>query len=194
VWLATPARLFNAAIPFLLQLATLTFASGERAGLALRRVVRVGPGSLPGTQFVIAIYGGYFGGAVGLIMMAVWSLPPANADLKAMAPTRVLLVSATNGDAVVWFIAAGAVRWLETLVVMGASIISGYLGALIGRGLPARVVRGFVVVLSATVTAVFFGGSFRQGVPTEIADVSRGPWEATWVRQSSSGTRPSHPL
>jgi uncharacterized membrane protein YfcA len=154
--LATPARLFNAAIPFLLLLATLTFACGDRAGLALRRVVRVGPGALPVIQFVIAIYGGYFGGAVGLMMMAVWSLLTANADLKAMAPARVLLVSATNGAAVVWFIAAGAVRWLETLVMMGASIIGGYLGALIGRWLPARVVRGFVVVLSATVTAVFF--------------------------------------
>jgi uncharacterized membrane protein YfcA len=149
--LATPARLFNAAIPSLLLLATLTFACGDRAGLALRRVVRVGPGALPVIQFVIAIYGGYFGGAVGLMMMAVWSLLTANADLKAMAPARVLLVSATNGAAVVWFIAAGAVRWM-----MGASIIGGYLGALIGRWLPARVVRGFVVVLSATVTAVFF--------------------------------------
>jgi uncharacterized protein len=154
--LATPARLFDAVIPFLLLLATLTFAFGARAGLALRRVVRVGPGALPVIQFAIAIYGGYFGGAVGLMMMAVWCLLTASDDLKSMAPARVLLVSATNGAAVVWFVAAGAVRWPETLAMMGASVVGGYLGALVGRWLPARVVRGFVVGLSAAVTAAFF--------------------------------------
>jgi uncharacterized protein len=154
--LATPARLFDAVIPFLLLLATLTFAFGARAGLALRRVARVGPGSLPVIQFLVAIYGGYFGGAVGLMMMAVWCLLTASADLKAMAPARVLLVSATNGAAVLWFVVAGAVRWPETLAMMGASIVGGYLGALVGRWLPAGVVRGFVVVLSAAVTAAFF--------------------------------------
>ncbi len=116
--LATPARLFDAVIPFLLLLATLTFAFGARAGLALRRVVRIGPGALLPLQFLISIYGGYFGGAVGLMMLAMWSLLTASADLKAMAPARVLLVSAANGAAVIWFIAAGAVRWPETLAML----------------------------------------------------------------------------
>jgi len=154
--LATPARLFDAVIPFLLLLATLTFAFGPRAGLVLRRWVSLGPGSLPVIQFAIGVYGGYFGGAVGLMMMAVWSLVTASANLKAMAPARVLLVSATNGAAVLWFIAAGAVRWPETLAMLGASVVGGYLGALVGRWLPAPVVRGFVVVLTATVTVAFF--------------------------------------
>lgn len=154
--LATPARLFDAVIPFLLLLATLTFAFGARAGLALRRAVRIGPGALPALQFVIAIYGGYFGGAVGLMMMACWSLLTASADLKAMAPARVLLVSATNGAAVLWFIAAGAVRWPETLAMLGASVIGGYLGARLTQWLPAPLVRGFVLVLTATVTVAFF--------------------------------------
>ena len=151
--LATPARLFDAVIPVLLLLATLTFAFGARAGLALRRFVRIGPGGLLPLQFLISIYGGYFGGAVGLMMMATWSLLSASADLKAMAPARVLLVSAANGAAVLWFIVAGAVRWPETLAMLGASIVGGYLGARLTRFLPARVVRGFVVVLTATVTA-----------------------------------------
>jgi uncharacterized protein len=154
--LATPARVFDVVIPFLLLLATLTFAFGARAGLALRRIVRVGSPSLPVLQFLIAIYGGYFGGAVGLMMMATWSLLTASADLKAMAPARVLLVSATNGAAVLWFIAAGAVRWPETLAMLGASVVGGYLGARLTQWLPAEVVRGCVVVLTATVTAVFF--------------------------------------
>ena len=80
-------------------------------------------------QFLISIYGGYFGGAVGTDDDGAWSLLTASADLKAMAPARVLLVSATNGAAVVWFIAAGAVRWPETLAMLAASVIGGYLGA-----------------------------------------------------------------
>jgi hypothetical protein len=154
--LATPARLFDVIIPFLLLLATLTFAFGARAGLVLRRVVPVGPGAVLPTQFLVSIYGGYFGGAVGLMMMATWSLLTANADLKAMAPARVLLVSAANGAAVLWFIGAGAVRWPETLAMLSASILGGYLAARLTLLLPSGVVRGCVVALTATVTIAFF--------------------------------------
>jgi uncharacterized protein len=154
--LATPARLFDAVIPFLLLFATLTFAFGARAGQTLHRLVRIGPVAGLVLQFLISIYGGYFGGAVGLMMMAVWSLLTASADLKAMAPARVLLVGATNGAAVVWFVVAGAVRWQETLAMLGSSVVGGYLGARLTQFLPARIVRGFVVVLTATVTVAFF--------------------------------------
>jgi len=154
--LATPARVFDVVIPFLLLLATLTFAFGARAGLALRRMVAIGPRAGLALQFFIAIYGGYFGGAVGLMMMALWSLLLASADLKMMAPSRVLLVSATNGAAVLWFIGAGAVYWGETLAMLGASVIGGYFGARIGQSLPAHIVRGFTIVLTAIVTVAFF--------------------------------------
>lgn len=154
--LATPAHLFDAVIPFLLLLASLTFAYGARAGVMLRRVIRIRPGALPYIQFVIATYGGYFGGAVGLMMMAAWSLLTASDDLKSMAPARVLLVSAANGGAVLCFILAGAVRWPETLVMLAASVVGGYLGARLTRILPSEVVRRLVIVLTAVVTLVFF--------------------------------------
>ena len=154
--LATPAHLFDVVIPWLLLLATLTFAFGTRAGLALRRVIRIGPRALPVVQFVVSIYGGYFGGAVGLMMMAAWSLLNARDDFKAMAPARVLLTSAANGAAVAWFIAAGAVRWPEALSMLGASVIGGYLGARLTRVLPPELVRRFVIVLTAFITVAFF--------------------------------------
>ena len=122
----------------------------------MRRFVRIGPAAMLPLQFLISIYGGYVGGAVGLMMMAVWSLLTADVDLKSMAPARVLLISAANSAAVLWFIAAGAVRWLETLAMLGASVVGGYLGARLTRFLPARIVRGFVVVLTGTVTIAFF--------------------------------------
>jgi hypothetical protein len=154
--LATPARLFDTIVPFLLLLATLTFAFGSRAGLALRRITPVGPGAVLPMQFLIAVYGGYFGGAVGLMMMAMWSLLTANPDLKAMAPLRVLMVSVANGAAVLWFISAGAVWWPQTLAMLGASAVGGYVGARLTQWMPPPVVRGFVVALSATVTVLFF--------------------------------------
>ncbi|HEX3989842.1 MAG TPA: sulfite exporter TauE/SafE family protein [Acetobacteraceae bacterium] len=154
--LATPAHLFDAVIPFLLLLAALTFAFGARAGIALRQVIRIGPRALPFVQFVIATYGGYFGGAVGLMMMASWCLLTESDDLKAMTPARVLLTSAANGGAVLCFIIAGAVRWPETLAMLAASVIGGYLGARLTRLLPPAIVRRFVIALTALVTLVFF--------------------------------------
>ncbi|HEY2618398.1 MAG TPA: sulfite exporter TauE/SafE family protein [Acetobacteraceae bacterium] len=159
--LATPERLFDAVIPFLLLLATLTFAFGARAGLAFGRLVRVGPRGMPAVQFVISIYGGYFGGAVGLMMMAAWSLLTANADLKAMAPIRVLLVSVANGAAVLWFIGTGSVRWPQTLAMLGASVVGGYLGARLAQVLPAAMLRVGIVILTAGVTIGFFLRALR---------------------------------
>ena len=154
--LRTSAHTFDAVIPWLLLLATLTFAFGARAGMALRRYVSIGPAVLPVVQGIIALYGGYFGGAVGLMMMAAWCLVTGGDDLKAMAPSRVFLVSAANGAAVLWFIAAGAVHWPETLAMLAGCIAGGYLGARIGMILPRDWVRRFVVVLTAAVTLTFF--------------------------------------
>ena len=61
-------------------------------------------------QFLLGIYGGYFGGAVGIMMMAAWSLLGPG-DIKAINPLKALLVGATNTIAVVTFILAGAVHW-----------------------------------------------------------------------------------
>ena len=158
--LATPAHMFDLVIPWLLLLATLTFAAGDRAGLLLRRLVRIGPATLLLFQFLIAVYGGYFGGAVGLMMLAAWGLLTANVNMKAMAPARTLLISATNGAAILWFIVSGAVRWPETLAMLLGAIAGGYGGALIGRALPHGVVRAFVLLLTATITVVFFVRAF----------------------------------
>lgn len=154
--LATPGHLFDVIIPSLLLFATLTFAFGARAGIALSRFVHVGRRTMLAMQFLISIYGGYFGGAVGLMMMAMWSLLIASGDLKAMAPARVLLVSAANGVAVLWFIAAGAPRWPETLAMLAASVGGGYAGTRLTQVLPPPFVRGLVVLLTAVVTVFFF--------------------------------------
>ena len=153
--LVTPGGAFDLVIPWLLLLATLTFAGGRHLGAWLRRYLRIGRGAFLVIQFILSIYGGYFGGAIGLMMMAVWTLIDS-AELKIMAAPRTLLVSATNGAAVLCFAVAGAVRWPETLAMMLSAIAGGYYGARFARHLPPTVLRWFVVALSATVTIVFF--------------------------------------
>jgi uncharacterized protein len=158
--LVTPGGVFDAVIPWLLLLATLTFAGGRRLGDWLRHHLRIGRGAFLVAQFILSIYGGYFGGAVGLMMMAAWTLLDS-AELKAMAAPRALLVSTANGAAVVCFAVAGAVWWPETLAMMVSAIAGGYYGARFARLLPAAVLRWFVVLLSATVTAAFFLRTYR---------------------------------
>jgi uncharacterized protein len=157
--LVTPGGLFDKVIPWLLLLATLTFLGGRRPGIWLRRYVRISRTALLVAQFIISVYGGYFGGAVGLMMLAVWTLLET-ADLQAMAAARTLLVSTANASAVLCFILAGAVWWPETLAMMASAVAGGYYGARFARHLPPLVLRAFVVTLSAAVTAGFFARSY----------------------------------
>lgn len=153
--LATPSKGFDAVLPWLLLTATLTFAFGRRAGAALRRRVRLGGRPLLAGQFLIAIYGGYFGGAAGIMMMAAWSVFGIG-DVRAMNAAKALLVGITNSVAVVCFAAAGAVRWPETLAMLVGAVAGGYAGARVGRRLPPALVRGGIILLNAAITAVFF--------------------------------------
>lgn len=158
--LITPGAAFDVVIPWLLLLATVTFAAGPRPGQWLRQRVRISRPALLTIQFILAVYGGYFGGAIGLMMMAVWTLIDP-ADLKVLAGARTALVSTANGAAVVCFLVAGVVRLPEMLAMMVSAIVGGYLGARFALFLPAPILRGAVVALSAIVTLGFFARMVR---------------------------------
>jgi uncharacterized protein len=153
--LATPQRAFDALLPWLLLVATLVFAFGAQLGAALRRWVAIGPGMVLGAQVVLSVYAGYFGGGVGIMLLAVWSVL-GGLDIKAMSALRTLLVSAANAVAVLCFAAAGPVRWPETVVMGGAAIIGGYAGAGLARRVPGPVLRRFVIAFGVATTALFF--------------------------------------
>jgi hypothetical protein len=153
--LATPSGAFNALVPWLLLLATLAFAFGRQAGAQLRRMLRLGRVSTLVIQFLLAIYGGYFGGAVGIMMMATWSLLGVS-DLRVMNPTKTVLVGAMNAVAVLYFIAARAVLWPQTLAMLAAAAIGGYAGARIAMWLDTRWLRAGVIVISTIITLSFF--------------------------------------
>jgi len=153
--LFTPGAVFDRLLPWLLLIATGALVLGPRVGPVLRRRFRVGTRAVIAIQLVLGIYGGYFGGGVGLMMLAAWSLLDG-ADVKALNAPRTLMVTAANTVAVICFVVAGAVWWRETLVLGAGAILGGYGGARLGRVLPAPVIRGATVALAVTMTLVFF--------------------------------------
>lgn len=157
--LSTPVRTFDLVLPWLLLLTALALGFGRRLGDWLRRRWRITPAAVVTVQFALAIYGGYFGGAVGIMMMAVWGLIESR-DLKSLNAPRTLLVTAANMMAVLTFIIAQAVQWRETALMLAAATLGGYGGAQIGRRAPANAVRLGTLLLTAAITLAFFARAY----------------------------------
>ena len=153
--LYTSQAMFDVIIPWLLLLATCVFVFGRNLSLLLQSTVRIGPKTVIGAQFLVGVYGGYFGGAIGIIMLAVWSLLGAY-DIHALNANRTLLGGSMNCAAVVLFIIAGKVWWLQTVVILIGSVTGGYLGARFARGTNPLHVRRIATAISVAVTVAFF--------------------------------------
>ena len=154
--LLMPSSSFEAALPWLLLGATLALAAGPQLARQLaRRRMKAGPATLLLVQFALGLYGGYFGGAVGIMMMAAWSLL-VEADFRIFQPARTILVSAANTLAALVFACAGAVRWPEALTLAAGAFAGGYGGSVVARHLPAPLLRMATLCLCATVTLLFF--------------------------------------
>ncbi len=156
--LLTPQRTFDGVIPWLLLVATLVFAFAPKLTPILQRRVHIGPRALVAVQFLVAIYGGYFGGAIGIMMLSAWAFFGLT-DLKAMNATKTVLSGVLNGVAAVLFVAAGKVWWPQTLVMLVGSIAGGYLGAHYARRVDQRHIRIAIIAISVTMTVLFFARS-----------------------------------
>lgn len=153
--LFTSEQVFDGLLPWLMLVGTLAFAFGRPLGALLRRRVRLGPGAVLAAQVLLSVYAGYFGGGVGIMMMAVWSLL-GDADIRTMSALRTILVSASNAVAALCFALAGPVRWPATATVLVAAVIGGYFGARLARRVPGPALRVFVILFSTAMTAAFF--------------------------------------
>lgn len=153
--LSTPSRYFDFELPWLLLLATVALSFGRRIGELLRRHWQIGASTVLVIQFALGIYGGYFGGAVGIMMMAAWHLLDGS-EIKNLNYPRTLLVCAANLMAVLFFISAHAVRWPETFLMLVAAALGGYGGARIGRVAPREVIRWGTLALTSGITIAFF--------------------------------------
>jgi len=161
VLLRTPQATFMHLVPYLFLVATLLFAFGKKLSAGLGVMLKTGhPPSrfaLIGAmlvQFAIAVYGGFFGGGMGIMMLALLTIIQME-DIHSMNAVKNLLAVAINGAAVVTFIVAGAVRWPQAIVMIVGAVIGGYGGARVAQKLDSRLVRGFVIVVGFGMTAYF---------------------------------------
>lgn len=160
--LRTPQKTFLLLVPYLLLLATLLFAFGERVTAwarsrmpksnAPRWLAALGLGLL---QLVIATYGGFFGGGIGILMLAMLTISGMR-NIHAMNALKNLLASLINGVSTITFIVLGAILWPQALVMLVGAVAGGYGGAAVARKLNPTLVRYFVILVGLAIAAYFF--------------------------------------
>lgn len=152
---ATPEQAFRAVVPWLLLVATVLFAFGERVSLWLRARVTIGAKGSAAGLLSVAIYGGYFNGGLGILLLALFALFGLS-DINQMNGLKSLASLVLTAIAVVAYAAAGAVWWPAALTMMASATAGGYAGARLARRLPAAFVRAAIVAVGAAMTAAFF--------------------------------------
>ena len=112
----------------------------------------LGPVAAGIAQFLISVYGGYFGGGIGFLMLA--ALTMAGLPVRAAGATKNVLAMLVNGVAAVLFIAVAHVAWGAAGILAAGSIIGGQLGAMVGRRLSASLLRAVIVVVGVAASIV----------------------------------------
>jgi hypothetical protein len=156
--LRTSNATFAGLIPFLLLGATIVFIAGPAIRRAAQNSGRdLSVDSVHGLclQFVIAAYGGFFGAAIGILMLALLTVLGMH-DLRRANAFKVLLSTVINGVAVIPFVIARVIAWEPAAFMSIGAIAGGFLGAHLVKRLPSQVVRNFVIVVASTMTAYFF--------------------------------------
>ena len=108
-----------------------------------------------GTMLPVAIYGGYFNGGLGIVLLALFSLWGMT-DLHAMNGLKTWLSFALSVISTIIFAAGGEVAWPEALLMSVGTVTGGYLGAPIARLIPMPALRALIAVVGFGMTAVFF--------------------------------------
>ncbi|MGA8270348.1 MAG: sulfite exporter TauE/SafE family protein [Candidatus Sulfotelmatobacter sp.] len=162
--LKTPAHTFMRVLPWLTLGATLLFAFGKKLAGSRGSVIEhdTTSGMLIGATFfqlIVAVYGGYFGGGMGIVMLAMLAALGMT-DIHAMNALKSVMGFVINGIAVVTFVVAKAVYWKHGAAMIAGGILGGYFGAHYALKLPQAWVRVFVVLVGAGMTVYFFVVSY----------------------------------
>jgi uncharacterized protein len=152
--LLTPSGFFARLVPWLVLFATVLFAYGSFVRRPTTATGHVGPRMAGALQFLIAIYGGYFGGGIGFLMLA--ALTAAGLSVRTAGATKNVLAGVMNASAVAVFVFIPHIPWMSVAVLSLGSIVGGYGGALLLKRVPERVIRAFVVLLGACLTIGLF--------------------------------------
>jgi uncharacterized protein len=161
----TPAQTFLKVLPWLLLGATLLFAFGKHlTGRISAGISRESSnGAIAGAsifELCVAVYGGYFGGGLGIVNLAMLSALGMT-DIHAMNKLKVILGAVINGVAAMAFIATGFILWPQAGVMTVGAILGGYSAAHYAQKLPQVWIRRFVIVIGAVMTVYFFVRAYR---------------------------------
>ena len=155
-----PTSTFGILVPWLLLAATVLFLFQP----VFRRFIPPRDSGLPSWplrcalivfQLLVAIYGGYFGAGIGILMLSSLGLMGMG-DIHRMNAVKTILAAAINLVSVLIFAMDGEVAWSIGLVMMVGSIAGGYAGASVGQRLPREVIRWVVIALGVGLTAWYF--------------------------------------
>ncbi len=151
--LLTPASFFERLMPYLVLFATLIFAWGSFAPKRARprRVSRLAAEAI---QLLIAVYGGYFGGGIGFLMLAV--LTSAGMLMRSAAATKNVLAGVMNASAVAIFAFSPKVHWLEAGISCAGAVVGGVIGALLLNRVSEKPLRVAVIVIGIALTIGLF--------------------------------------
>jgi len=161
ILLHTPERAFRALVPWLILLACALLGLqgpvarfvAQRTGSSAARV----PAALIAVQFLISLYGGYFGAGIGIMMLAAMAILIPH-GLPAANGLKVLFGCIINGISAVYFLLAGAVRLPQAGVMMVTSVAGGFVGARLAQKLPAKALQAVVIAYGLIVAAKLFIG------------------------------------
>jgi len=151
--LVTPASFFARLVPWLVLFATGVFAWGS-FGPRRRGGARLSRPAAAGAQFGISVYGGYFGGGIGFLMLA--ALTAAGLVVRAAGATKNVLAAVMNASAVAIFVFSPDVHWMAAAVTSGGAIIGGVVGGLMLRAINERLLRVLVVLIGVALTVGLF--------------------------------------
>lgn len=162
--LKTPAHTFKHMIPWLMLGATLLFIFGKKLIGKRESSVRhdAGAKTLAVASFFLflaAIYGGYFGGGLGIVLLALLT-GLGMTDIHAMNAFKTVLSAAVNGPPVLVFVIAKVIYWPQAMLMMTGFVAGGYLGGHYGQRLPQPWVRGFVMMIGIGMTTYFFVNAY----------------------------------
>jgi hypothetical protein len=152
--LITPPAFFAHLVPWLVLFATGIFAWGSFGPKRPDKPAPLNRWGAAGAQFFISIYGGYFGGGIGFLMLA--ALTAAGLLIRNAGATKNVLGAVMNASAVAIFAFSPEVRWLQAAVACAGAIIGGIAGGLMLHRIDERILRAIVVIVGIALTIGLF--------------------------------------
>jgi uncharacterized protein len=161
-----PGKIFNALVPWLILTAALLFSLQKPLQRWIGGRHSEGPPAggttlmVTGFQLLVALYGGYFGAGIGILMLSSLAFM-AVGDIHHMNGIKTVLAAVINGVAVIVFIIQEKVQWNFAAAMAVAAIAGGYLGARIARRMDPTYVRTIVIAIGFGLSAYYFWQQFR---------------------------------